>query len=172
MTADELDVAGGQASYLRGGGAGSNRPQMVRVFVASCAVALAALVVVLFVQARADNARADRLHDHGVPVVATVTGCIGVLSGTGVTEAFFQCRAAFSIGGAHHTEIIRGSTVDRPTGSTVQAVVDPRDPSSLSTAAAAAGRAHASSYIAAAISLGVLVAYVGVVLAWLRRRQN
>jgi hypothetical protein len=160
MTAHDVDLPPDGASYLRGGGAGSNGPRMIRLFLGGCLVALAALVVVLFVQAAAEGSRADRLHRHGVTVVATVTGCLGIASGTGITEASFQCKASFVDGGRRYTEVIRGSSALLQTGSAVTAVVVPGDPRSLSGVGAAAG-GHSQSawsrYLPAAISLAALV---------------
>jgi hypothetical protein len=171
--AHDGEVAPDGTSYLRGGGAGSNGPRMIRLFLVGCLFALAALVIVLFVQAADESSRADRLHRHGVTVAATVTGCLGVASGTGITEASFQCKARFVDGGHEYTELIRGSSALLQTGSTVAAVVVPGDPGSLSSvAAAAAGHRQSgwSRYLAAAISLAVLILSTIAFWIWARRR--
>lgn len=161
------------ASYLRGGAAGSNSPAVIRVAVALCLAALAALTLVLLLEARSENRRADLLGRDGVQVSATVTGCLGVASGTGITEASFQCRASFVEGGRRYTELVRGSSTLLATGSTVAAVVIPGQPDSLSTVAAAGSREHRSDwsrYTAGVVSLAVLV--VAALALWWRARNS
>lgn len=173
MTARDVDLPPDGTSYLRGGGAGSNGPRMIRLFLGGCLVGLAALVVVLLVQAANESSRADRLHRHGVTVAATVTGCLGIASGTGITEASFQCKASFVDRGHRYTEVIRGSSALLQTGSTVAAVMVPGDPGSLSSVeAAAAGHSQSvwSRYLPAAIALAVLVISAVAFWIWAKRR--
>jgi hypothetical protein len=171
VTARDVDVSQSEDSYVRGGGAGSNGPRMIQLFLGACFLTLAALVITLVVQAAGENARADGLHRHGVPVTATVTGCLGVASGTGITVAAFDCKATFVQAGRTHTEVLRGSTALLQTGATISAVVAPGDPGSLSTVAAAAqagDRSPWARYTAAGITLVVLVGF-GVAV-WMRYR--
>jgi Protein of unknown function (DUF3592) len=152
--------------YVRGAVGHTDTAGGRRVLLGLCFVAMALLVVVLSVQAVQDNARAGRLQHHGVEVSAVVTGCLGVASGTGISESAYRCTAAFSLDGRRHTEAIRGSSALLSTGATIRLVVDPADPGSLSTVAAAQKRtAAAKAFIAPAITGLLLLLLAGVVAA-------
>ncbi|BEP11833.1 hypothetical protein acdb102_01440 [Acidothermaceae bacterium B102] len=156
-------------AYLRGGGVTTDGPRARRLALGFCCVALAALVAVLSVSAVREGRRADRLRDHGVPVRLTVTGCLGLASGTGATEYAYDCRGSFVLDGRRYDELLHGSTVQRRTGSVVAAVADPAHPSNVATAASVAGRhASASRWVPTGITVALLV-IAGAVLGWPRR---
>jgi hypothetical protein len=112
------------------------------------------------------------LQQHGVPVEVTVTGCVGLASGTGATEAGFNCRGTFTLAGHSYNEVIGGTTDLYPPGTTLQAVAVPGDPALLSTARAVAN-AHSSweAFITPGILLAVLLLAV-VVIVWRTRRSR
>lgn len=156
-------------AYLRGGGVTTDGPRARRLLLGFCCVALATLLAVLSVSAVREGRRADRLHDHGVPVSLTVTGCLGLASGTGATEYAYDCRGSFVLDGRRYDELLHGSSVQRPTGSVVAAVADPADPANVATATSVAGQhARAARWVPAGITLALLV-IAGALLVWPRR---
>jgi hypothetical protein len=104
---------------------------------AAVVVALFALSLVLAVEAAQRYQRIDRLRAEGVPVVVTVTDCLGLASGTGITEVGFSCRGSFHLGTHTYHAGIDGSADLYPVGASLDGVTVPGDPQILYTAAAA-----------------------------------
>jgi hypothetical protein len=146
--------------------------QVIRAIVVVVIVALAASAAALAISAGRDNARATRLQQHGVPVVATVSGCSGTSSGIGMAIEYWECRGTYSLGGQQYNEVIRGSRVHLNPGQTVRAVAVPGAPALLSTAAAAAQQ-HSpwSSYVTAIVLGAVAVGLAVILVVWSRRRR-
>jgi uncharacterized protein len=162
-----------RVAYIRGGaGLAVDPRKAIRVLVGLLLVVLAVLVVVLGIQATHQNSRMSRLQQHGVPVDAVVTGCVGLASGTGATEAGFICRGTFSVDGRRYNEVIEGTQNLYPTGAVVHAITVPGDPALLSTAHAVA-TAHASwrAFITPGILLVVLLLASALAL-WRARRTR
>jgi hypothetical protein len=158
--------------YIRGaGGVTLDSHRVLVVIVGSCLVILAAVAVALGIAAIDQNARNTSLQQNGVAVDVSVTGCIGVLSGTGVTVASFNCRGSFTLGGHTYTDTIRGSSARLATGSIVKAVADPDNPSVLSTTQSVA-TAHPSwrALILPAILLALAIAIAVWMVVHFRRK--
>ena len=156
--------------YIRGaGGVTLDSRRVLVVVVGSCLAILAAIAVALGIAAVEQNARNTHLQQHGVAVDVSVTSCIGVLSGTGVTVASFNCRGTFTLGGHTYTDTIRGSTAPLATGAIVKAITDPHDPSVLSTTQSVAA-AHPSwrALILPAVLLLVAVGGAAWLVAYIR----
>jgi hypothetical protein len=168
MTAGDAPDDG--IGYVRGGGVEVDSRKAKRVVVVFAVVVLAALVIILTVTAANKNDRIDRLGRHGVPVQVTVTVCVAMASGTGATIVGYTCRGTFTLDGQSHEDVIRGSNVVRPAGQKLRGITDPGDPALLSTARAVA-TTHASwtAYVAAGVSLVLLLLLVALVL-WRARR--
>lgn len=166
----EFDPDGGGGGYIRGGGGVIDTRRLFRVVVGSAVVALVALVVVLTIEAVHKNSRIDSLHHRGVPVDVTVTSCLGILSGTGITVTSFQCNGSFNLDGRSYNAAITGSNVNHTAGDVVQAVADPKHPTSVSTATALVN-AHSSwrAFIAPAVLFVVLVLLILGAVWWSRR---
>jgi hypothetical protein len=120
-------------THLRGAGVDVDLHRVGRVIVGVSLVALAVLVAVLFTAGAQKNAQITRLRQHGVRVEVTVSGCLGLLGGSGSNAAGYACKGSFPLAGHRYTESIPGNTFYRP-GATVRAVTDPDDPGLLSTA--------------------------------------
>jgi hypothetical protein len=134
----------GSGSYIRGGGGVPvARRRILAVVGGSVCVVLLAVSITLAVEAGQRNSRIDSLRAHGVPVAVRVTDCLGLASGTGITEAGFTCRGSFTLDGRTYQEVIDGTTALQPIGTTVDAITVPGDPQVLYAAQAAAGL-HAS----------------------------
>jgi hypothetical protein len=156
-------------AYIRGSGASLNRRTVLRIAAGCYAVIMLTLVVVLTTQVLAENSRIERLKQHGVAVPVTVTSCLALASGTGITAAGYQCKGTFSLAGHTYTEAIGGSKTSYSVGQTVAAVVDPSDHANLYPAAALAGRHPSDSGLVLPGGLLLLLALTSVA-AWWRAR--
>ena len=157
-------------SYIRGGAGVVDTRRLFRVVLGLTVVALAAVVVVLTIQAAQRNTRIDNLRHRGVPVDVTVTSCLGILSGTGVTVTSFQCSGTFDLAGHSYNAVIGGSNVNHAAGDVVKAIADPKHPTSVSTTGSLV-HTHSSwrAYIGPAVLFLVLVLLVAGALLWSRR---
>ena len=160
------------AAFIRGAAAPAppGAARIVRAAVIALLVTLAALVVVFTVEGVAHRNRIERLRSAGVPVRTVVTGCTGGAGGTGITVAYFTCTGTFRVDGMAHSAVIHGDTALLAPGTELATVVDPRDPSTLSTPGAVSG--EWSGFVPAAATLGLLlaVALAGRLVRWWRRR--
>ena len=146
------------AAFVRGASAPAlpDGRSVARVAYVAVVLVLTALVVVFAAEAIAHRHRVTQLRTAGVAVQATVTGCVGNATGTGITVSFFTCTATFSLDGATHTAVVHGNSQLLAPGTQLAAVVDPRDPSTLSTPGAVSG--DWAAFVPAAATLAVLVA--------------
>ncbi len=128
---------GGRVAQLRAAQAAEVDPRRLRAAaLAVCVAGLVAAAVLLFVSGAHRNAQVAALHDRGVPVVVTSTGCTGLLGGSGSNPVGYACRGTYTSGGHRYAAALPGSTL-RPPGTTATLVVDPQDPGLLTTPAAA-----------------------------------
>jgi hypothetical protein len=136
-------------------------------------VALAALAVVIaisFGSAHNDNARIERMKDHGLTVNVTVTSCVGNLGGSGSNGASYTCAGTYAVRGVTYRETIDSLSTFVATGTTVRAVADPSRPSSVELAAAVAtSRASNDRYVVPSL---LALAWVALVVAAWRLRQR
>ncbi len=117
---------------LRGAGVDVDVRRVGRVAVGLCLVALAVVAAILFVVGAHKNAQITRLRQHGVPVTVTVTGCLGLLGGSGSNAAGYACKGRFVLDGHRYLESVPGNVL-RPVGTKVRAVAAAGDPPLLST---------------------------------------
>jgi hypothetical protein len=168
------------AGYVRGGGGIPVDSRRVWSYLAlAIAAGLLALTAVLAVAAAGEQTLASRLRQHGQRVSATVTGCVALASGTGITAAGYRCRARFTAAGRQHEALLRGSSALLPEGTTVPALVLPGEPASLTAAAAVdSGRrgragpwagAGVGTWIAAAVCAALAVVAGGA--GWINARH-
>jgi hypothetical protein len=137
-----------------------------------CLLALAVTVVIVFVAGLHKNSQISRLRSDGVHVPVTVTGCLGLLGGSGSNQAGYSCRGTFTVDGRSYTESIPGN-VDRPPGTVLRAVTVPGDPALVITAHDLASE-HTSGkvFILPTILLLLLVILIGTVFFWWRRPRG
>ena len=141
------------------------------VLVGIVLVTLAVLVVVFTIVGVHQNQQDDRLHNDGVPVTFKVSGCLGLLGGSGSNAAGYSCRGSYTLDGHRYDERLPGNDFHRP-GSTVPAIAVPGDPSFVSpTTMAETEHSSAGVYVVPAILLVVLLLLVGLLIV-LRRRQQ
>jgi hypothetical protein len=159
-------------STLRGAGAGLrvDTRRVGRVIVGILMVALAVLVVGLFLSGAHKNAQITKLHQDGVPVTITVSGCEGLLGGSGSNAAGYTCRGSFTLDGRRDNEAIPGDTL-HPPGTRLRGVSVPGDPALVTTAGALAGEQSSGKvFILPAVLLAVLVLAAGTLV--IRRRSR
>ncbi len=162
---------GPRVSTLRGAGVDVDVRRVGRVVVGLLVIGLAVSVVVLFVAAAHRNQQIDELHSRGVPVEVTVSGCMGLLGGSGSNAAGYQCSGTYTLGKHRYTEAIPGDTFHR-VGAKIASIAVPGDPALLTTARAAAGeRSSAKVYILPSSLAVVLVVGMAALIVVPRRRR-
>ena len=134
-------------------------------------VGVAALFVtgiVLLIAGVQNNSQINSLRHDGRPVTVTVSGCLGLMGGTGAQVAGYSCTGTYTVDGTRYRQSIPGPAFRAP-GSSFQGVVVPSDPKLLSTPDQLA-RQHTSwrVFILPAVLLVAAVAAGSVLL--LRRR--
>ncbi len=168
--ATEVDASGAALTTLRGAGVQVDVRRAGRVVVAVCLVALAVVAVVLLVAGIHKNAQINDLRQHGVDVSVRVTGCLGLLGGSGSNQAGYDCTGTFTLRGHRYSEDIPGNALRNP-GTKVSAVAVAGDPPLLDTRhTVAAEHGSASVFIVPVILLVVLVLLVGGLV--IRRRRG
>jgi ABC-type Na+ efflux pump permease subunit len=157
-------------TVLRGAGVDVDPRRAVQLVVAVCLVALTVVAVVLLLAGTKKNSQAVSLHDHGVPVTVTVSGCLGLLGGSGSNPAGYSCKGSYTFDGHRYQQAIPGNALLHP-GAVVQGVIVPGDPSLLSTPGAVADQ-HASwrVFILPVILFALVAVALVVLLARNRRR--
>jgi hypothetical protein len=165
----EGDSADAALTRLRGAGVEVDVRRAARVVVGICLVGLLVLVVVLFVAGANKNAQINQLRNHGVAVNVTVTGCLGLLGGSGSNPAGYACTGTFTLDGHRYRESVPGNVL-RPPGTKVAAVAVPGNPPLLDTHhAVASEHASLSVFVVPTILLIVVLLLLGTLL--LRRRH-
>jgi hypothetical protein len=130
---------------------------------------LAVIVVVSFISAMNDNARIARLRSHGIPVLVTVTDCVGNIGGSGSNAAGYTCRGTYHLDHVTYHEVIGSKTTLSTAGTTVRCVADPARPSTIElTSAVASSSTSRSTYVVPGLLTLLLVALV--MLIYRRRR--
>ncbi|MGO9148322.1 MAG: hypothetical protein ACLP1E_10805 [Acidimicrobiales bacterium] len=164
MTAGRIGTPGEPVMALRGASAEVDARRVGHAVVGICLTALAATVIVLFVAGIQKNAQITRLHRQGVAVEVTVSGCLGLMGGSGSNLAGYECKGTFSLDGHRYSDAIPGSAFYSP-GTTFRAVAVPEDPALISTPRAMAAE-HSSwrVFVLPAVLLVILGLLVGAVL--------
>jgi hypothetical protein len=165
----KIDPSDQPVMALRGAGVEVNARHVGRVVVALCLVALAVLTVILFQAGVDKNAQITSLRQHGVAVEVTVSGCLGMMGGSGSNLVGYECRGTFTIDGHRYNDAIPGTALHAPR-STIRGITVPGDPALLSTPDAVATQ-HSSwkVFILPTILLVVLVLLIIAIV--LRRRH-
>jgi hypothetical protein len=172
VTPDGADAPGGEpVATLRGAGVGADTRRVGAVAVALVAGALLVLVVAFAVAGAEKNDHITRLRQQGVPVEATVTGCTGLLGGSGSNGAGYACHGTYRIDGRQYQVAIPGN-VKFPPGTRLPAVTVLSDPSLFTTVRVLASE-HASVrvYLLPALFLVLLLLVVAAVV-WHRRTRR
>jgi hypothetical protein len=170
-TGRPVEPSGEPLSTLRGAGAGVGLDTRLisRVIGALVLVALAVTAVIFLVAGLHKNTQITQLRQHGVPVGFTVSGCLGLLGGSGTNGAGYSCQGSFTLDGRRYHEPIPGDAFHNP-GSVLRAVTVPGDPALVTTVQLLdSEHTSATVFILPAVLLLLLVLSVGALL--LRRRR-
>jgi hypothetical protein len=157
----------GRVGTLRGAGVELDARRVLPVVLGIIVVTLAVLVVVLTVAGLHSNGQINRLRGQGKSVTVTITGCLGLLGGSGSNAAGYSCHGVYELDGHAYHELLPGSTFYGP-GARIPALAVPGDPALVSPLAVIdTQHASGSVFIAPAVLAGVLLALVALVL-WRR----
>lgn len=149
----------GTESYIRGAGGVRVDGRRVGGYILGFGVLILAVLTVVFTGiAVHHNSRATSLKQKGVPVQVTVTGCVGLASGTGITGTGFTCRGSYTLAGRHYNEQIGGTASLFTVGQQISGVTVRDEPTVLYTAGSAQTM-HSTwtVYVTPAVLLVVLV---------------
>jgi hypothetical protein len=149
-------------SYIRGAGGVRIDGRRVAGHILGFGVLILAVLTAVFIGiAVHHNSRATSLKEKGVPVAVTVTGCVGLASGTGITGTGFTCRGSYSLAGRHYNEQIGGTAKLFAVDQKISGVTVRDEPTVLYTASSAQTM-HSTwtVYVTPAVLLVVLVAAV------------
>jgi hypothetical protein len=165
--------SGNGVGYVRGGGVELDARRAGRVVAGFCIVVLAGIVIGFTVAGFRTVQRNDRLTNHGVAVIVTVTHCVAQASGTGATVTGYQCQGSFTQGGHRYDETIGGTTTPHSVGQRINAVTDPSDPHVMATAASVAATPAAwQAFVLPAVTLVVLLLLIAALRLRARRRAR
>ncbi len=158
---------------LRGAGVGTvDTRRVAQVAIGLVLATLLVLVVVFTVTGVHHNEQATRLHSDGVAVTFTVTGCLGLLGGSGTNAAGYSCHGTYTLDGHRYSEQLPGNDFHRP-GSRVLAIAVPGDPALVSPAAMVkTEHSSAGVFLLPAVLLAVLALLVLLVVLRRRRRKG
>ncbi len=106
--------------------------RVARGLTGASVVALAALIVALFVAGAHKNAQITNLRRHGIPIEVTVSSCLGALGGSGSNAAGYRCTGTFVLNGKRYRHTIPGGALLSP-GTKVQMVTVESDPGLIAT---------------------------------------
>jgi len=160
-----------RVGQLRGAGVQVDSRRIGQVALGLVLATLAVLAIVFTVVAVHTNRQDDRLHNDGVPVTFTVSGCMGLLGGSGSNAAGYACRGTYTLDGHRYNEPLPGVAFHRP-GSTVAAIAVPGDPALVSPASiVATEQSSAGAYVLPVILWVLLLALAGLLLVLHRRRK-
>jgi hypothetical protein len=136
------------------------------------AIVIAVFIVVSFITAVNDNARADRLKTHGIAVVVTVTSCAGHIGGSGSNAAGYTCYGTYRVHGVRYQEVIGSKTTSSPAGTTVHVIADPSHPSTIELESAIAASSTSESAFVVPSIVAVLFVALSLVVVRARRTRS
>jgi hypothetical protein len=128
----DVDASRDPIMTLRGAGVEADSRRVGRLVVGAGLVALTVLAIVLLAAGVQKNAQISSLRGRGVVVDATVSGCLGLMGGSGSNAAGYDCRGSFALDGRRYNEALPGSSLHAP-GATLRIVTVPGDPSLVAT---------------------------------------
>ena len=160
----------GATGTLRGAAVDVDARRAGRIAAALAIAALAVTGAFMAIGAYQANAQITNLRQHGVPVEATVTGCVSLVGGSGSNVAGFECTARYTVAGTAYTATLPG-IAPHQAGDRVAGIAASDDPALFTTPATlAASRASSRAYLLPA-ALVLAAGAAGVLLATRRRRR-
>ena len=101
-----------------------------------------------------------------------MTGCLGLLGGSGSNAAGYSCRGTYTLDGKHFSSVqLPGASFHRP-GSTVAAIAVPGDPALVSPASIVATEHSSAGAFVLPVVLAVILLVLVALLVLLRRRRQ
>lgn len=169
---DAPDVSSfdGRVATLRGAHTTTPRTGPWRVVGLLALVIVALTLAVSFFSAANDNARIARMKSHGIPVVVSVTNCVGQIGGSGSNNAGFVCQGTYRVHGTKYHGSIGSMTTFASFGTMIHAVADPAKPSTIILATTLDhSTASDSAYLVPSV---LSLVFVAVVIVVARRRRH
>src|SRR5208282_6851990 len=114
VTKGKIDTLQEPIMSLRGANVEVDVRRVGRALLGACLLTLAAVTVVLFVAGARKNAQITRLRQQGVSVEVSVSGCRGLMGGSGSNLVGYDCRGSFTIDGHRYSETVPGNSFHRP----------------------------------------------------------
>lgn len=142
---------------LRGAGVEVDARRVARFTGGALVVLLAVLTALLALAGAHKNGAIAALESHGTRTTMTVTGCRGLMGGSGTNLAGYSCSGTLTVGGRTYHDPVPG-TADNEPGSTLSVVTDRSDPHLVSTASILAHeRPSAKVFILPGVLAAVLI---------------
>jgi hypothetical protein len=159
-------ASGEPVMMLRGASVSADARRVGIAVTSLLLVGLVVLVAVLFGAGVDKNDQIDRLRGSGAAVDITITGCQGLLGGSGSNAAGYACRGSFNLEGRRFDEAIPGNTLYYP-GARLAGVAVPGDPSLVVPDTILADE-HASSgvFVVPSVLLLALLVLAGGLALW------
>ena len=126
-----LRTESGRVGTLRGATVSFNPRRLVQGVLGLVMATLAITAIVLTVAGVHSNDQINRLHTQGQPVTVTVSGCLGLLGGSGSNAAGYSCRGSYQLDEHVYRVPLPGSTFYKP-GTAVPSIAVPGDPALVS----------------------------------------
>ena len=159
-----VQTESGRVGTLRGATVSFNPRRVMQGALAVVMVTLAITAVVLTAAGLHSNDQINRLHTQGQPVTVTVTGCLGLLGGSGSNAAGYSCHGTYQTDGHTYLEQLPGSTFYRP-GTKVPSIAVPADPALVSPVGIVNAQQASGDVFVVPVILGVvLLAMIAVLL--------
>jgi hypothetical protein len=172
--ADESGVSSesGRVGTLRGATVSFNSRRLVQGVLGLVMATLAITAIVLAVAGLHSNDQINRLHTQGQPVTVTVSGCLGLLGGSGSNAAGYSCRGSYQLNGHVYREQLPGSTFYKP-GTALPSIAVPGDPALVSPVGIVNAQQASNGVLIVPIVLGVILfVMIAVLLARSRPRRR
>jgi hypothetical protein len=149
---------------LRGATVQFNPRRAMQVIASLALGTLLVLTIVLTMAGLNSNNQIDALRSRGVPVTVTVTGCLGLLGGSGSNAAGYSCHGTYALDGHRYVEPLPGTTFHRP-GSTIPSLAVPGDPALVSPVSIVESQ-HSSAgvFVLPAVLAGVFLVLAGAIV--------
>lgn len=159
-------------TVLRGNGVDIDPRRAARWVLGVCVVALLVVALILLVAGVQKNSQSNTLAHHGVRVDVRVSGCLGLLGGSGSNAAGYVCKGNYTYQGHRYARDIPGNARLAP-GSTVRGVIAPGDPGLLSTPSEVAAQPASSGvYVAPALLFLLFVLTLVALILMVRRSRR
>jgi hypothetical protein len=172
--ADEsaLSTESGRVGTLRGATVSFNSRRLVQGVLGLVMATLAITAIVLTVAGVHSNDQINRLHTQGQPVTVTVSGCLGLLGGSGSNAAGYSCRGSYQLNRHVYLEQLPGLTFYKP-GTALPSIAVPGDPRLVSPVGIVNAQQASNGVFIVPIVLGViLLTMIAVLLAKSRPKRR